>query len=653
MQIVEVNNNLIKVNYNTAQESLILSGFIVIKDFNQSFIGQIIHLEASAMGNFAVVKLLFNFDSNGIITNYNGSIPSTQSLLDIVLPQELLELLPVKTPVIIGELAQQNTLLKLDASAFDKNLLICSEKKEHNEILIKNIISQLYEAGKKLLIFDLNNSFDVSTNKVIASKTFKLPLNYDSINFVYREIDNASAETKALIQEIFLEVQNYVKSLPEGYIPFESFKDVVDKQYEESDIVELILLKNKLLKYYESGIFAQDKNEFDTLRRSLAGAEPTVFNLSEVDEKIQREMISYALNLVESMGKDFYVILNINDNNSDKKLLKQVFMTKNVHPITVCPYSYKYLKELKQVSKDLILFAPIQQQNDFAGYSTFLNKLNPQEFIIYGQSTHHLPFIVRLDELSKLLEKSSPQPVSQQDLLDEQIKKDLEKMYTTPKSEATAKEPEQAVSAEGNLTEDDLDLIENLGIATENITQEEESDEELTIIENEPQNEIEPEIQEISEETVFENPQEFQSVEMVTEETPESFEEEISMQEAAEEIEIRPIESIEPAVKEETLAEQMPQAVQMQPQTNLEPPEVDILPADISNTPIVPIYPADIEPQVQSDTFEQGDEVTHPKYGKGVVEKMISYGSKNLCSINFDNVGRRLLDPTLAEIKKL
>ena len=53
-----------------------------------------------------------------------------------------------------------------------------------------------------------------------------------------------------------------------------------------------------------------------------------------------------------------------------------------------------------------------------------------------------------------------------------------------------------------------------------------------------------------------------------------------------------------------------------------------------------------------SDPIEQGDTVVHAKYGNGVVEKMIKYGTKTLYSINFDNVGRRLLDPTLTEIKK-
>lgn len=79
----------------------------------------------------------------------------------------------------------------------------------------------------------------------------------------------------------------------------------------------------------------------------------------------------------------------------------------------------------------------------------------------------------------------------------------------------------------------------------------------------------------------------------------------------------------------------------------------EILETRSSSTPIVPVYDADIpqEDLVMSDPIQQGDTVTHAKYGSGVVEKMIKYGNKTLFSINFDNIGRRLLDPTLTEIK--
>ena len=258
MQIVEVKNNLVKVSYNTAQESLILSGFVVIKDVSQSFIAQTIHLEGDSKGNFAIVKLLFNFDDNGVITNYNGSIPDAKCPMEIVNSQDLLELLPVQNPIAMGELAQQKTLLTLDRSLFEQKLLICSERDEDNLLLTKNIVSQISNEAKKILVIDLRGDFNFVQNKIVTGKDFKLPLNYETINFIYEKgLDDAKAETKALIQDVFLEVQNYVKTLSEKFIPFETFKNVVDEQYKETGLVELVLLKNKLLKFYESGVFSQ------------------------------------------------------------------------------------------------------------------------------------------------------------------------------------------------------------------------------------------------------------------------------------------------------------------------------------------------------------------------------------------------------------
>ena len=91
-----------------------------------------------------------------------------------------------------------------------------------------------------------------------------------------------------------------------------------------------------------------------------------------------------------------------------------------------------------------------------------------------------------------------------------------------------------------------------------------------------------------------------------------------------------------------------------QPQLEEVNEEQEILQTRNSSTPIVPVYDAEIpqEDLVMSDPIQQGDTVTHAKYGTGVVEKMIKYGNKTLFSINFDNIGRRLLDPTLTEIKK-
>ena len=106
---------------------------------------------------------------------------------------------------------------------------------------------------------------------------------------------------------------------------------------------------------------------------------------------------------------------------------------------------------------------------------------------------------------------------------------------------------------------------------------------------------------------------------------------------------------------------QIDEGILEQPSESIIPPRQphsennEILEKKESNTPIVPVYDADIpqEDMVVSDSIQQGDSVVHAKYGNGVVEKMIKYGTKTLFSINFENLGRRLLDPTLTEIKKL
>lgn len=51
--------------------------------------------------------------------------------------------------------------------------------------------------------------------------------------------------------------------------------------------------------------------------------------------------------------------------------------------------------------------------------------------------------------------------------------------------------------------------------------------------------------------------------------------------------------------------------------------------------------------------LEIGDKVKHEKFGTGVVEKVLSSGSKYLVNIDFEGVGKKLLDPVYAKIIKV
>ena len=70
----------------------------------------------------------------------------------------------------------------------------------------------------------------------------------------------------------------------------------------------------------------------------------------------------------------------------------------------------------------------------------------------------------------------------------------------------------------------------------------------------------------------------------------------------------------------------------------------------------LPVYETDTSYQlgVEDLPFKVGDVVYHPKHGKGIIEGFTNYSNKILfCQIEFENVGRRILDPRIAELQKI
>ena len=263
MKLLDIKNNLVKISY-TADEIIALGSFLVISDNGNSYVAQVVNLKAEATGNFAIAKLILTFNNNGIVDNYDGAIPSLKADLSKLDVKDLLGLLPVEKPVILGEVAQQHQIMKLDEAIYEKRLLVCAEKFNDISIIVNNAVNQLNKYGEKVVVIDTDHTF-AEYEPVRFKKDFKLPLTSKMIDFIYdTELEEVDAATKAVIQDILLEVQNYANTV--DFIPIESFISVVAAQYEETKIPELALLKNKLIKYNESNIFAQTKEEYENLK---------------------------------------------------------------------------------------------------------------------------------------------------------------------------------------------------------------------------------------------------------------------------------------------------------------------------------------------------------------------------------------------------
>ena len=784
MRVLEIKNNLVKIEFNT-EDNLSLSSFVIIEDKNSPYVAQVMNIKADAISNFAIVKLLFTFNDEGVLKNYNGTIPSLKAVVSVLPSKELLDIIPAQNPLVLGELAQQGVKLKVDKTILDNNLLVCSNNAENTSLLIENIIKQL---DKNAVIFDTDGLLDYE-EKFVLGRDFKLPLNNETINFIYdNDLEDVDATSKAIIQDIFLEVQEYIKTLPESFLPFETFLNVVDQQYKETQITQLVLLKNKLLKYKELNVFAETLKDVLSLSMSIEKAKKTVIDISNVPEKLQREVIMYSYKVMNSIGDDIYAFAKANNSLTNKKLLKQFLSRTNVSTIVVCSHEYKYISEAKEIAQNLILFAPLTLQHDFASYNTFLNKLNSDEFIIYGAHTQNIPFIVELEPLEDddiepedeqeensdvedlPVEKSENTEVvetveAEEGLKDEiaQPDSDAEKVEETPVSAEPeiqpAKEEEPVIveeEAEPEIAEvdtsfeeapsfDDFDTQEEIQDEpleeAENITFEpiEDFAEEAQIhTEDElPQAEYQEEIPNILaddsqdddvvevSEPIIEQPQypEFDSQDdVIIDETPvndglsgdieytpldedevgDYQTEDIGNLENLEEPEIDyslddtdVVEDYqEPQIQygpDDAMIEQAAKDVdkffyEKLPQENVEIPSPqdledfasdelteddlnligDLTPEDESaptfapeditideQPPVVPIYEASDITNFEPPKLEPGDRVSNPKYGEGVVDKMVKYGNKMLCQIIFVNGGKRLMDPAMTEITKL
>ena len=400
MKVLEIKNNLVKISYDI-DDNLTLSGFVIIEDTNCPYVAQVVSLKADSLINTAIVKLLFTFDNEGILKNYNGTIPSIKATVSKLPSNELLDVLPVDVPIKLGAVAQQGIPLFVDKSIFDHNFVVCCNKQENINTFVNNMLPQLESLKQKTVVIDVDGEFEYD-NKFEFGYDFKLPLNYVTLNYIFdHDLEDVDVKSKAVIQDIFYEVQEYSKTLPLGFIPFNTFLEVVDSQYKETQIPELVLLKNKLLKYRDDNVFALNSVEITGLSEYLQHNTVSVLSLSKIDGDLQRQAINYIYDVMSQAYISVYSIIKLNNYNASKKLIKRFLAGGNIATTVICGHEFKYLQELKQVAENFVFFAPLTTQHDFAAYNIYLNKLNPEEFVVYGNVTQEIPFIAELEEFTQ------------------------------------------------------------------------------------------------------------------------------------------------------------------------------------------------------------------------------------------------------------
>ena len=760
MKLVEIKNSLAKLYYEPIDFPLVISDFLTIDDGNQKILAQVVSIESTTKEdtNCAILKFALDLDDANKHSTYSGYVPALDAIVSRTKTNILHDIFSsCENAINVGVLTNSSKIdLNLNPEILDKFLYVQSDKQEEITNFLNTVIEHNREENRKTLAIKFHDTEPYSSDStVVFGKDLKLPVNNDILNYIYEnDLTGLTVEQKAIVQDILLEIEEYINTLEDGFIPFNTLLDVVNSVYESDKSTGVILFRNKLLKYNQLNIFASTTEEINALYDSLKSSTITVLDLSNHDENWTKEALKFAL---QNIDEKFSLVMQIDDDLADESHINELYANEEIMPVVASGYESNLASKIKSYAKDLVLFKPEKQQKAAASYNSFLMKLAPSEFIVSGETTYYTPLIVKelpakftranitqtlaaqpsaFDETANVPEdvellqpdedinKQVPDDDLQintdsqdsfeyfeetdelQDLgaledteenseiknifdetVEEEIAKDVDKMFTAApvQPEALQEDDTEDLTDLGSLSDNDIDTDNSIDF---------ESDNEVNLQELSQEDEQQPEEDEIISADDLDVLEQFsdsddlslqedgyESIEPLEEHIQEAAADDsqggvLQLQENAEAEEhlsgdaglisddetldeIEPLDALDDFADADSgvLGEGSGPSLELQQQ---EPTQDEIYESLTENNslPGVPIYSTQQpnSPTAKSSdgmNITEGNIVYHEKYGRGVVEELFNYGKRTLCSIQFDNVGRRLLEPNLAELKQM
>ena len=420
MEILDIKNDLARILYSPLNDKkLMLSDFLVVQDTNEIIFAQIINIETSRYEdcNIAVLKFVLNYNpkTNSVMT-YNGYVPSKSSQLKYLNPVDIVKHIRKKEKVINwGNLLNTKVDLKTDLKILNNNFYIECDNKRSTQIINSNIIETLNELNEKVVVIDFESRFKNKCAKNIKlGEDIKIPFNEDAFDYIIQnDIGLGAYENRIIVEGILLELQSYARTLENKFLPFKTLEKVIEDEFAKTKLPEMGLFRNKLIKYSRQNLFAQYESQISIINKYIEENNVTIINTYHVDDSWKKLVLN---SIIDSINTDCYFVVILDDINSNKKTLEKIYQNKYIKPILSTNYLYKENFYIKTSSSNGILFKQQQRSKDFATYSSFMHKLGLNEYIIGGEETYDIPFILKLKKFDFERER----------LIDEQIKADVD-----------------------------------------------------------------------------------------------------------------------------------------------------------------------------------------------------------------------------------
>ena len=473
MKIIEVRDGFIVIE---ADEGVYLSSFIKVTGMGKDYIAQINRIQTFKTVTIATAKILFVMRDEELF-NYDKTLPSKDSEIFPYTLDILSNSINAEKPVIVGKTFDNSGNIVIDASAFNKKMLISVDNTKLNHILLSNFEKQFKNIGIKTVVIDTNNS--VKTEKVYAGKSFKLPLNKLTMQYLFNAcLNDATPDSKSLISDVFKDLLEYAESV--SFVPFGAFKSIVDEMVDKQHVFKLFVLKNKLSFLQKTGYFADKISDVESVKEILNSDNP-VIDISLPDKNLQNCYLEYIYSLINP--KDTQVLLEAS-NAISKKNLKTIIKESDVSTAFVVNSRYTYLNDIKVLFDNFIIEPSRTNNTVFKVYSSFLSSMNEGTYLIAGEGINYIPMISKAQVIDELVEYSKDEAhYEPEDIYKNE--EDVSEIDTEEKTSDEMELVEQTVSeSTEEMEEEDLAVLENS--AQE---QETEAEEEIDF----KQEEIEPE----------------------------------------------------------------------------------------------------------------------------------------------------------------
>ncbi|MDD3594333.1 MAG: hypothetical protein PHX18_06880 [Candidatus Gastranaerophilales bacterium] len=719
MRITEVKFQSVKIIYKPSVNQIKIGDFLELEEFNVNVIAQVVKIAVSSIDNdfnTAYLNIILT-KKQGKFLSWHGETVSKNASVAFVSPyfySEYLNIEDFKNTLCFGNILQFTAKkLYLPLSKFSAPVFIGFDRQKSLNDLAEKLVSEFSRYDELLLLLDFKGNCEFKgAERLVAGADIKLPLTSSVIDDIYAGIlEGISLESKAVIEDVFIEVSKYADECKSGFIPFSSFKSVVNDIYEKLKIPQLVILKNKLIKYEKLNLFADKESEVFGFFDKLKKAKTLCIDFSEIPLEWHKTFMTNFLNMNQRLKNNFYMYVCLDEENSDNKIINNLLFktaATGLKPIIASNYKYIQIDNIIDFSKNIILLKSHTQFNKQNEIFNFITALPENAFLISGELTKDLFMLV--DMSSEVTETEEAQTTTVKipavnpdinieegqeiDFLQKEIdidefhmNKHFDEVFEDDKPKEVPYEIEEITTGTEEVLREEFDS--ELVFQDEELTVEEEfpepevvdtecipaySEPDTSEITPAPHQEVIPPAGNIFEDGNDENDFDTEVVENIEFPQDDSL---VNLEDMeAEEVDLDELDFSQGEQEEDVDADVAINSIPVvkqgeEPQIDTNDDEfLDLLQEDdldiddfdeiaidgqmVEEPSGLPVYSADYDEKEDNtdntNKIEEGMLVEHQKYGRGIVKKIITHGNKQLCSINFDEFGRRLLDPDISQL---